>query len=229
MRDNQARQRQLAKERRRAERRTACRQELPTALLVCEGECTEPHYLKGLLDFLGINAVNVEVVPGQSRSNAVAVVRRARERFEQAPRDRVFVLIDAEQGDLAQALSLCDQPLQRSNRKKGLTEVCIEPILGNPCFEVWLLLHFRYCDQPFNNYAEVLAVLRAHLPEYSKADSRIFTRVGGGEGVRHALLYAPQLRAATARIGARRPGTDMDRLIAALAGMFPEARCRLPA
>ena len=110
MQDNGAKQRMLAKERSKAERKKSLRIETATALLVCEGECTEPFYLKALLLHLGINSASVEILPGQSHSNAVAVVNRARERFEQAPRDRVFALIDAEQDDLEQAKHPFDLP-----------------------------------------------------------------------------------------------------------------------
>lgn len=216
MRENQAKHRQLAKERVKAERKKAARRESGSALLVCEGQCTEPFYLQGLLQHLGINAASVEIIEGQSKSNAVAVVNRARQRFEQIPRDRVFVLIDAEQDDLALALKLCKTPLQRANKKKGLPEIGIEPIVSTPCFEVWLLLHFRYCDQPFVQFSDVLPELQASLPDYLKTDPRIFQKVGGGEGLERALLHAARLRTALAQTGSTRPATDMDKLVDAL-------------
>ncbi|EQD57642.1 CRISPR-associated protein, Csm2 family, partial [mine drainage metagenome] len=111
MRDNQPRHRQLAKERAKAERKRDSRREKSSALLVCEGKCTEPFYLQGLLQHLGINAASAEIVEGQSKSNALAVVNRARQRFTQVPRDRVFVLIDGEQADMARALKLCLTPV----------------------------------------------------------------------------------------------------------------------
>ena len=136
MRDKSIKNKQLAKERAITERKQANRRETGSALIVCEGECTEPYYLNGLLHHLGINSASVEIIQGQAKSNAVAVVNRARERFNQAPRDRIFVLIDAEQDDLNKALKLCNTPLQRSNKKKDLSEIRIEPIISTPCFEV---------------------------------------------------------------------------------------------
>ncbi|MBL0143803.1 MAG: hypothetical protein IPP91_17270 [Betaproteobacteria bacterium] len=49
MKENQPKHRQLAKERSKSERKIALRRENGTALLVCEGKCTEPFYLQGLL------------------------------------------------------------------------------------------------------------------------------------------------------------------------------------
>jgi hypothetical protein len=211
----------LIKERSKVERKKAGRLETGSALLVCEGECTEPFYLQGLLKYFGINAANVEIIEGQSKSNAVAVVNRARQRFDQMPRDRVFIIIDAEQKDLQQAIKLCRIPLQRANKKKGLPEIRIEPIVSTPCFEVWLLLHFRYCDQPFSCFADVELELRASLPDYSKADPRIFLKVGGGEGLEHALLHTARLRVALAETDSHSPATDMDKLVDALRAIMP--------
>ncbi|CAI8771295.1 protein of unknown function [Methylococcus capsulatus] len=39
----------------------------------------------------------------------------------------------------------------------------------------------RYCGQPFGSFADLLAELRASLPDYSKGDACIFDKVGGGE------------------------------------------------
>lgn len=214
--------RHLAKERAKVERKKSGRRETSTALLVCEGQCTEPYYLKGVFHHLGINSASVEVMPGQTRSNAVAVVNRARSRFEQVPRDRVFVLMDAEQADLAQALKLCKTPLQRGRQKKGVPEIRIEPIISTPCFEVWLLLHFRFCDQPFVAFADVLPVLQAELPDYTKADQDIFAKVGGAEGLQRALLFAPRLRTSLEQTGASSPASDMDRLVEALISIAPQ-------
>ncbi|MBL0143804.1 MAG: RloB domain-containing protein [Betaproteobacteria bacterium] len=147
------------------------------------------------------------------------MVTHARNRFEQVPRDRVFVLIDAEQDDLLKALKLCELPVQRESKKKGLPEIRIEPVVCDPCFEFWLLLHFRYCDQPFASFADVLPELQAHLPDYEKNDPRIFVRVGGEQGMERALSNVTQLRKVLAQTGASIPATDMDKLIEVLRGL----------
>jgi len=223
MQNKNTKHRWLAKERARVERKKARRLETGSALVVCEGECTEPFYLKGLLHHFGINSASVEVLPGQSKSNAVAVVNRAYERFEQMPRDRVFVLMDGEQDDLDQALKICKTPLQRGNLKKDIPEICIEPIISTPCFEVWLLLHFRYCDQPFRAFNDVLSELQVHLPDYSKADRNVFLKVGAAEGLQRALLNVPSLRKASQANGSASPSTDMDLLVEALRSIAPRS------
>lgn len=44
----------------------------------------------------------------------------------------------------------------------------VELILSNPCFEVWLLLHFRYSTHGYQNNHEVLNELSNQWPEYRK-------------------------------------------------------------
>lgn len=155
-------------------------------------------------------------------AGARLAVNRAREYFSHTPRDQVFVVIDGEQVDLPDALALCETPIQRGNNKKGRPEIRIQPIVSHPCFEVWLLLHFRFCDQPFRGYGDVEAELLASLPEYTKSDRQIFARVGGGEGLQRAVLHTPRLREALMQTGAQSPATDMDRLVELLRALVPQ-------
>lgn len=222
MRINRARSGSVVIERARVDRKNAGRREKGSALIVCEGEFTEPYYLKGLLAHFDINSASVEVIAGQTRSNAVAVVKRARDRFQLNPRDRVFVVIDAEQADLPRALQLCKTPVQRANTRNGQPEIRIEPIISAPCFEVWLLLHFRYCDQPFIAYADVLPALQAHLNDYAKKDPYIFIKTGAGAGLTRAMTHAARLRASKLQTGGRIPATDMDILVKSLRMISPE-------
>lgn len=39
----------------------------------------------------------------------------------------------------------------------------------NPCFEVWLLLHFEQTGRAFGNCDEVIDRLRRHIPDYTKS------------------------------------------------------------
>lgn len=44
----------------------------------------------------------------------------------------------------------------------------VEIILSNPCFEVWLLLHFRYSTHGYQSNNEVIKELNDVWPEYRK-------------------------------------------------------------
>ncbi len=214
MRDNQPKHRQHARERRKLERKQGIRKGYPTALIVCEGRKTEPAYLTGLIEHLGVYPANVRLIPGTSAADAVAVINLARDHHARTPDfDRVFAVIDAEQHNLAEALRLAHQPLQRDD---GVA-ITIEPILSTPCFEVWLLLHFIYTARPYPDCAAALAELNAYLPGYAKGDPLIFQKVK--DGLDRALAHAQRLKRELANVGARNPDTDMPSLVQGLSAM----------
>lgn len=218
MQDHQPKHRQLAKEHRKSQRERRQRTERGAILIVCEGKRTEPYYLSGLRTALNVPSARAVIIDGKTDSDAIAVIRRARERFQQTPDfDRVFALIDAEQHNLSAALDLCTRPVQRANHKRGLAEIRVEPIVSTPCFEYWLLLHLRYTDQPFANFCEVLYELQADLPDYNKSDPRIFAKVGGLGGLDRACTNEGHLKKTLKNSGARAPDTDFPRLVDALA------------
>lgn len=220
MRDNQPKHRQLAKERSKDERKAVQRQERGTALITFEGQCTEPQYFKGLLRELRISS-SVEIFEGNGKSDALSVVERARARFDLDPRDRVFAVIDAEQENLAEALESCKEPVQQANRRKGLPEIRIEPIVTAPCFEFWLLLHFDYTDRAFTCFSDLAPAIESKIPGYHKSDPLIFRKAGGVEGVLHALEYVQRLKRRLSESGASIPNSDIPLLIQALCDLSP--------
>jgi len=217
VRENHPRERQLAKERNKLARRKASRANLPTALIVCEGKKTEPSYLRGLLEYLRVNPANAQIVEGISDTDAVSVVKRAKQLFEANPDfDHVLVVLDAEQHNLPQALKLATAPLKRADRQK----IAIQPIITNPCFEFWLLLHFTYTTKAYRDFADLRADLLAYLPNYQKADRNIFILCAHGLDV--ALANVVKLKAALKSSNADCPNTDMHELVKLLQSMSRE-------
>lgn len=41
---------------------------------------------------------------------------------------------------------------------------------NNPCFEIWLLLHFVHTGRLFSNCSDVVTELRKHIPDYTKGE-----------------------------------------------------------
>jgi hypothetical protein len=137
----------------------------PRILVVCEGEKTEPIYFEGLAREEEVRLLRVEVVPsgGVPKSvveRAVSMKRDAlrearRQRDDNLAYDEVWCVFDVdEHPKLPEAL---DQA--RANE--------VQIVLSNPCFELWIVLHFE--DQRGHiDRQRLQSVCRRHLPGYSK-------------------------------------------------------------
>jgi len=134
-------------------------------LICCEGEVTEPSYLDGLRRELQIRLVQIEVVPcGMNPKTLVdhAVEKKKgaerqarREKDDNLKYDEVWCVFDV---DAHQHVPDAKQKAAANNIKLAIS---------NPCFELWLLLHFQ--DQ--TAYIErhpVQSACRGHMPGYEK-------------------------------------------------------------
>ena len=93
--------------------------------------------------------------------------------------------------------------------------------LSNPCFELWLLLHFEFTDRPYASLPggksacdSVIERLRRHLPAYRKNEANQFGPLM--ELVGNAMQNASRLSEARASQPANFPHTDIGELAAKL-------------
>jgi len=108
-------------------------------LVYCEGKITEQIYLDGVKQELHNAGVQIVVGPkhGEPLGLVMAADRHASRVGRRGPQgfDEVWCVFDVESplphGSLARAIALAD-------------EKDIRCAISNPCFELWLLLHF--CD-----------------------------------------------------------------------------------
>jgi hypothetical protein len=121
-----------------------------TLLVFCEGERTEPEYLTGLSrlrEVRDVAAVDIRIDRDSAgfaplRLVRMAIEARDKERREQGEIDEFWCVFDVERPTnhttLGDALRLAD--------KSG-----IQLAVSNPCFELWLVLHFADCDAWLDN------------------------------------------------------------------------------
>lgn len=159
----------MASNRRNRERRAArgepSRAPHKRILVFCEGQNTEPQYLSGFKRWCRNPLVDVVVSPGHGVP--LTLVRRAkeakleaerqaaRERDDNVAYDEVWCVFDTdEHPNLGEACTMA--------RDNG-----IEVALSNPCFELWLLLHFR--DNPgLQGREDIADKLKKHVSRYDK-------------------------------------------------------------
>lgn len=78
--------------------------------------------------------------------------------------DRVYALIDRDK---------ILQDRRQTEYQQAKTEAEARGVIvleHNPCFEMWLLVHFVFTGKLFGNYAEVSDMLQRYIPEYGKSE-----------------------------------------------------------
>ncbi len=119
-------------------------------LIACEGECTEPNYIKGLVRCekadKRIAAGTVVRIAQHQHSNPYGAYKDLVSSGELESFDECWIVIDRDEIeykgkgvgghseiDFLKAVEEC--------KKAGVNVAC-----SNPCFELWIVLHFEYRD-----------------------------------------------------------------------------------
>ena len=126
--------------------------------------------------------------------------------------------LNLRQGDIACAVF--DADFGKAGKIKEARQIAkkagIRVILSNPCFEVWLLQHFRYSTRGYLSNDAVIDDLLGYWPEYRKSIGsyqaivdKTYTAMENAEKLRayHDSLYTGM------NIEDRNPSTDVDELV----------------
>ena len=135
----------------------------PTILVVCEDKKSSSNYFKALLRERHLTSVQVDGAGGEPKH----VVERAIELNKPnsssprtwAPFDMVWCVFDVE---APQPHDRLNDALQQAKDRK------IEVALSNPCFEYWLLLHFKRHGSMLQSNKQAREALREQMPDYDK-------------------------------------------------------------
>lgn len=196
-------------------RKSPSRNARERVLVVCEGGKTEPYYLRDFAHELRLTNADIKICGEECGTDPMSVYRFALEEFKKDQDfDRVFCVFDKNRhATYNEAIAA----IKHKNLPGGRT---IEAIRSVPCFEFWILLHFRKTTKP---YAEIqgkstcMAViddLRAHLPEYVKGRKNIYRRIK--ENTDKAIRNAQQTKEAAEKANTDNPLTEMYILISYL-------------
>ncbi len=130
------------------ERRTSSRAPKVAFYLFCEGRLTEPDYFSALRRVTPYSLVDIRPIPGVGVPKTIAERAaeeakrlgifgrrsKAKNSFEES--DEVWAVFDRdEHPDFDEAIKMC------AAANVGVAR-------SNPCFEVWLILHFEDYDRP---------------------------------------------------------------------------------
>ena len=105
--------------------------------------------------------------------------------------DRVYALIDMDK-ILAE-----NQGATYRQAKAAAEAIGVLFLESNPCFEVWLLLHFVYTGRLFSNCSDVVTELRKHIPGYDKSEKFLSAASLYGtykeQLIENAIIYSRRL------------------------------------
>ena len=189
-------------------RRGPAREPYALVLIVCEGAKTEPNYFNGLRIAERLSSANIKVTPADG-SDPMSIVQYA-ERFA-AAYDKVFCVFDRDEH------ANYDAAVQRiSQSSLGQTGQLVA-ITSWPCFELWMLLHFRYSSAAIavaggrTSGEMTCRELRRHIPEYQKGRKAIYGELLPRRAT--ALTNAARLKQENSRTGTSNPSTRVHELV----------------
>jgi hypothetical protein len=220
--DNQPKHRQAARDLRR---RTAVRQPYERLLIVCEGEKTEPQYLREIQQAFRLATAHVQVLHSQIGTEPQQVLEYALTVFKEGDRergvypgefDRVTVVFDRDEHKTYHAAIARAAAQSGRLRNDNHAAVPVDVVASVPCFELWLLLHFEDLYAPLHR-REVLERLQSYLPGYEKGSGGHWTRTQ--DHLEDAMLRAQRLAGATTAEDGIQPYTAMHELVARLVSL----------
>lgn len=119
-------------------------------LIACEGICTEPNYILGLVKYQksmqAIAAGTEVIIPPHQHSDPYGVLQDLLATKNYESYDELWIVIDRDEVELK---GKGFGGHTEENFQKALEESkahCVEVACSNPCFELWIVLHFEYRD-----------------------------------------------------------------------------------
>lgn len=154
---------------------------LKTLKIFCEGEKTEPNYLKGYIATLDNETRKSVVEIEKTRKNtAVQLVEeaiKAKKSSQSLPEDEFWVVYDRE-SVAKYPDELHAKAFDKANNSGVHVAIC------NVCFEYWLLLHFVSTDAPYQTYEDLRKnsalndeVRKVCGCDYDKSSASIFAAI----------------------------------------------------
>ncbi|GDX83309.1 hypothetical protein LBMAG42_51200 [Deltaproteobacteria bacterium] len=171
----------------------------PVLVIFCEGELTEPTWLASLGRAVGNRALDIRPGPGVPLS----LVKRAVEELRELRRDGI------EDGEVWCVFDIDDHPGVAEARQVA-RQHGVHLAISNPCFELWLLLHFR--EQPgMQHRTHIARMLREFVPGYAKYVDFAVT----APTLDAAIVRARRIAEDAAQMGeaGRNPSTDVFKLV----------------
>lgn len=153
-------------------------------LLYCEGRVTERDYFRDLARFLRSPLIEVKVATEAGR-DPLRIVELARAARSDADQSAKRAHDDSLRYDEVWCVFDCDEHTRLKAAIDQATAVDLGLAVSNPCFDLWLLLHFQDQRAAISSKKAGDAV-RKHVPRYGKHMDFAHLEGHGGEAVDRA-------------------------------------------
>ena len=203
------------------DRKKQIRQRQPRILIVCEDSKSSAYYFQDMASAFGLSAVDVR---GKECGSAPSsVLEYAEQKYEQEkssdPYDRVYCVFDRDQHKSFSPTVKRISALKTSGKP-------FSAITSTPCFEIWLLLHFKPvshsfmptgkrspCDQAISELHK-----KATLDGYKKGIGGIYAKLSE-QKMQDAIKHAKRLLKDNKKTGSDNPQTNVHELVEYLASL----------
>ncbi len=177
-RENSPKNRQL----RRLERKENNREPYDRVLIVSEGSKTEPNYFREIVQAFRLNTANVQIWPSKIGTNPLKVIEYCKQLFEEGDSrlgikersfDKIYAVFDRDDfPDFDLAISRAEELILENDLKEN---IFVDVIPSNPCFEIWLLLHFKDTLHWIDR-REAFKLLKKEYPAYEKNAKEVYSK-----------------------------------------------------
>jgi RloB-like protein len=180
-------------------------------LIYCEGEKTEPSYFDGLARFLRSPLIHIEI--GEQQADPKGLVELAIAHREQAKKAARKQADDNLLFNEVWCVFDVDQHARLPDAIQKAAASSIDLAVSNPCFELWLLIHFREQWAYITGSAAQSAV-RRFIRGYGKIVDYSLLVGKGDVAISRAQKLALRAEEADDKIG--NPSTGVWRLVSEL-------------
>jgi hypothetical protein len=161
-------------------------------VVVCEGKVTEPQYLVELARHYR-SLISMDLIIEKGAGVPLSILKRAREMLHRrdgdfGKNDQVWAVFDRD-----------DHPeVTRAINEAVASGISVG--FSNPCFELWLVLHYRDHDAPVSR-RQIQRVLRSLMPKYNPRGSKeiSFAQICDAVEIAEARAEAMDIRRAKER------------------------------
>lgn len=153
-------------------------------LVYCEGRETEPTYFRGLIQFLRSQLIEIEI--GDEQKDPKGLVELAKAKRDQAKRAAKREKDDSLLYDEVWCVFDVDRHTRLPDAVQQAAACSISLAISNPCFELWILIHFR--DQwAYISGNEAQSVVRRFIRDYEKKVDYTWIAGKGAAAIERAI------------------------------------------